>query len=118
VTCRFSIVCLALVTLGCATGVPIQRVGELAGEWRGRVSSPKGHAPAAMVVTDDGRYRGIMYLDAGDRPFHGVLMLVRPGQVRYQGTDGNGAARVFEQGGAPVLKFFRDDGGIDAVFHR
>jgi hypothetical protein len=45
-------------------------------------------------------------------------VVVRPGQIRYQGTDGDGTLRVIEEEGQRVLKFLRDDGGVDAVFRR
>jgi hypothetical protein len=38
--------------------------------------------------------------------------------VRYQGTDGNGTVRISEENGRRVLKFLRDDGGVDAVFQQ
>ena len=44
---------LALVALlvgGCATGVPIQNAADLGGEWKGRVTSPLGHAAATLTV--------------------------------------------------------------------
>jgi hypothetical protein len=59
-----------------------------------------------------------MYLDGADRPFHGSLIVVRPGEVRYQGTDGTGSARATDEGGRRVLRFLRDDGGVEAVFRR
>ena len=47
-----------------------------------------------------------------------LLLVVRPGQVRYQGTDGNGIVRVSDDHGRTVLRFLRDDGGVDATFRR
>jgi len=46
------------------------------------------------------------------------LLVVRPGQVRYQGSDGNGAVRLSDDHGTTVMRFLRDDGGVDAVFRR
>ena len=109
---------LAFLVAGCATGVPIQNAADLSGEWRGRVASPLGHAAATLTVAADGAFKGTMYLDQGDRTFHGSLLVVRPGQVRYQGSDGNGAVRLSDEHGAPVMRFLRDDGGVDAVFRR
>jgi hypothetical protein len=107
---------LTLASVGCAHGVAVQRVEELAGDWKGRRVGPTGNAPAAMAVAADGAYTGVTYLDAGDRSFHGALVVVRPGQIRYQGSDGMGAVHVSEQRGRRVLEFRRDDGGVDAVF--
>jgi hypothetical protein len=109
---------LVLVVSGCAGAVPVARVDELAGAWSGRVTNPAGHAAAAMTVAPDGAFRGMMYLDGGDREFRGGLVVVRPGEVRYRSTDGTGTVRVSDEQGRRVLKFFRDDGGVDAVFRR
>jgi hypothetical protein len=109
---------LAAAIVGCAGGIPVQRAAELTGEWKGRFSGPMGNAPAAMTVAETGAYTGTMYLDAGDRSFHGSLVVVRPGEIRYQGSDGTGAVRVSEERGRRVLKFLRDGGGVDAVFRR
>ena len=85
---------LALTVVRCAPAPGVRDIAELAGEWRGRVSSPAGHAAAALAVTAAGAYRGTMYLDGGDRSFHGSLVVVRPGEVRNQGPDGGGTVRV------------------------
>ena len=98
--------------------VPIRTAGELSGEWRGRVTSPLGHAIATLTIAPDGAFKGTMYLEQGDRVFHGSLLVVHPGQVRYQGTDGNGAVRLSDDHGQTVMRFLRDDGGVDAVFRR
>jgi hypothetical protein len=109
---------VALSAVGCASATPIAGVGELAGDWHGRVSGPAGHARAALVVALSGDYRGTMYLEGGDRSFHGALVVVRPGQVRYQGTDGNGTVRISEDNGRRRLRFLRDDGVVDGFFER
>ena len=103
---------------GCATVVPIEAVTDIAGRWHGRVSSPAGNARAAMTVAESGEYAGTMALNQAERRFHGALIAVRPGEVRYQGTDGNGRARLYRDDGRVLLKFLRDDGGVDAVFSR
>jgi hypothetical protein len=118
VTSRPIVLALAILALGCAARAPIASVADLRGEWKGRVSNPVGQASAAMAVGENGQFRGVMFLDGGDRSFHGALVVVRPGQVRYQGTDGNGTVRVFEENGQRVLKFLRDDGGVDAIFRQ
>jgi hypothetical protein len=118
VIARLVVLGLALLALGCATSAPVQNVADLQGEWKGRISSPMGHAPAAMAIAADGAFAGTMFLDGGDRTFRGSLVVVRPGRVRYQGTDGNGAVRVLQEDGRRVLKFLRDGGGVDAVFRQ
>jgi hypothetical protein len=109
---------LALTVVGCAPASGVRDIAELAGEWRGRVSNPAGHAAAALAVTAAGAFRGTMYLDGGDRAFHGTLVVVRPGEVRYQATDGNGTVRVEGEADRRVLRFLRDDGGVEATFRR
>jgi hypothetical protein len=109
---------VALLLVGCVTTMPIRDAADLSGEWKGRVTSPQGHAPAMISIAPSGAYKGTMYLDAGDRVFHGSLIVVRPGQVRYQGTDGNGVVRLSNDHGQTVLRFLRDDGGVDATFRR
>ena len=117
-TSRGLILGTVLFALGCASAAPISSVADLTGEWRGRISSPKGHAPAAMAIAADGGFKGTMFLGDGDRSFHGALVVVRPGHVRYQGTDGNGTVRISEENARRVLKFLRDAGGVDAVFRQ
>jgi hypothetical protein len=107
---------LVAVSVGCARVVVVQHVEDLKGDWTGRRFGPVGNAPAAMIVAANGAYTGITYLDGGDRAFHGALVVVRPGQIRYQGSDGAGAVHVSEERGRRVLKFRRDEGGVDAVF--
>jgi hypothetical protein len=109
---------VGLIAAGCVATVPVQTTADLSGEWTGRVTSPLGHAVARLTIAPDGAFAGTMYLDAGDRPFHGSLLMVRPGQVRYQGSDGNGAVRLTDEHGRTTLRFLRDDGGVDAVFRR
>jgi hypothetical protein len=118
VTAPIVVLSFVVAVLGCSTTAPIQSVSELAGDWQGRVANPTGHARAAIAIAADGIFKGTMFLDGGDRSFYGALIIVRPGQVRYQGTDGNGTVRVFEEHGQRVLKFQRDGGGVDAVFRQ
>jgi hypothetical protein len=118
VSARTAVLSLIVAAVGCSSTAPIQSVSELAGEWKGRVASPAGNAPAALAIAADGVFRGTMFLDGGDRSFHGGLVIVRPGEVRYQGTDGNGTVRVIEEDGRRVLKFLRDGGGGEAVFRQ
>jgi hypothetical protein len=115
---RYLFLGMALLALGCATSTPIHNIADLQGEWKGRISSPRGQGPAAMAIDADGAFKGTMFLHSGDRTFRGSLLVVRPGQVRYQGTDGNGTVRVLGEHGQRVLKFMRDDGGVDAVFRQ
>ena len=115
---RVPLALLCLVLAACVTPVRVAEVADLAGPWKGRVAGPRGNAAAMMTLDGEGRYTGTMYLDAGDRPFHGRLIVVRPGEMRYRSSDGSGAARLYQEGGRPVLKLRGDDDGADAVFSR
>ena len=117
-TSRALVLGAVLFTLGCASAAPVASVADLTGEWKGRISSPRGQAPAAMAIAADGEFKGTMFIEGGDQSFHGALVVVRPGHVRYQGTDGNGTVRISEENGRRVLKFLRDGGGVDAVFQQ
>ena len=108
----------ALLLTGCVTPVAVREVADLAGPWRGRIAGPRGNAAAEMTVDGQGAYKGTTFLDAGDRPFHGRLVVVRSGELRYQGSDGSGAARLYRRDGRSVLKFHGDDDGTDAEFSR
>jgi hypothetical protein len=110
-----ALLCLALAA--CVTPVRVTEVADLAGQWTGRMAGPRGNAAAQMTIDGEGAYTGTMYLDTGDRPFRGRLVVVRPGEVRYQSTDGAGAARLYQERGRPVLKL-RGDDGADGVFRR
>lgn len=103
-------------TTACATVLPIQQVGDIAGTWQGRVSNRWGNGTATMTIEDDGSYRGTTHLDGGDRAFSGTIIVVGPSRVRYQGIEGNGFVRLLARNGTRTLKFLLDDGGITATF--
>ena len=94
----------------------IKSIAEVAGQWQGSVSNSAGHAAAALTIDPNGAFTGTMFLIGQERRFRGALTVVRPGEVRYQGTEGNGTVRVLDQGGQRMLKFLRDGGGVDAIF--
>ena len=109
---------LGLVLTGCVAPVRVVEVSDLAGSWRGRIAGPRGNAPAQLTIDADGAYLGTMFLDAGDRPFRGRLVVVRPGELRYQGSEGGGVARLYQEDDRPVLRWRGDDDGAQAVFTR
>ena len=90
----------------------------LAGAWHGRVSGYAGHAMAVMTIADTGVYAGTMFLEVGDKPFQGAIVVVGPRRVRYQGTLGNGTVRLEQRGDGQVLRFVQDGGGGGASFSR
>ena len=90
----------------------------LAGAWHGHVSGYAGHAMAVMTIADTGVYAGTMFLEVGDKPFQGAIVVVDPRRVRYQGTLGNGTVRLEQRGDGQVLRFVQDGGGGGASFSR
>jgi hypothetical protein len=116
---RIALALTCLLLAACVTPVRVGDISDLAGDWGGRMAGPRGNAAAQITVDGEGKYTGVMFLDAGDRPFHGRLIVVRPGELRYVSTHGSGAARLYQEGGRPVLKLRGDDdGGVDATFSR
>ena len=79
----------------------------LAGAWHGHVSGYAGHAMAVMTIADTGVYAGTMFLEVGDKPFQGAIVVVDPRRVRYQGRLGNGTVRLEQRGDGQVLRFVR-----------
>ena len=111
----------AVLLCSCASlhsPVAIPNTQTLAGAWHGRVSGFAGHAMAVMTIADTGAYSGTMFLDAGDKPFQGAIVVVDPRRVRYQGTLGNGTVRLEQRGDGQVLRFVQDGGGGGASFSR
>jgi len=118
---RRLVLTVTVVLAGCAfvhSPRPIATTRELAGVWHGRVSGIAGHAMAVMTVADTGAYAGTMFLDTGDKPFAGAIIVVDPARVRYQGTLGNGTVRLEDRGDGDVLRFVQDGGGGGATFKR
>jgi len=111
----------ALLLGGCASlssAVPIPNTQTLAGTWRGRVSGFTGHAMAVMTIAETGAYTGTMFLEVGDKPFQGAIVVVDPRRVRYGGTLGNGTVRLEQRGDDHVLRFVQDGGGGGASWSR
>lgn len=110
----------AVALAGCAIGAgrPVNDVGALAGEWRGRWLGSAGHAVAALSVKPDGAYRATLFLDGGDRTVAGVVTPLPSGRLRYQSADGSGEVRVEAADGAPALRFVPDGGGGGGAFRR
>src|SRR5260370_403634 len=96
---------LLVATLaGCATTPP--SVGSLAGEWHGRVSTPRGHTTARLTIAPDGRYEGTAYFDGLDRPLHGAIVTLPSGLLRYVSSEGDGTVTVDDG----MLRLRRADG--------
>ena len=104
---------LLVVTLaGCATTPP--SVGSLAGEWHGRISTPRGHTTARLTIAPDGRYEGTAYFDGVDRPLHGAIVALPSLLLRYVSSEGDGTVTVDDG----TLRLRGDDGATGARFTR
>jgi len=109
-----AILVLATLLASCAglpPSRPIDNASKLAGTWRGRMSGPLGNAPVILTIQDDGSYRGILYGEPTYKEVGGAIIVIRPAQARYQGTNGNGRVTLHEEGGRRVLRFVNDGGG-------
>jgi hypothetical protein len=114
----FAVALLGLGLTACASTAPAPDARDLAGAWRGRMATSRGHAAAAMTVKDDGTYAGTLYFDGVDRAFHGAIVAPRPGELRYMGSEGDGAVTVRRGADGSVLRFVGDDGATGARFTR
>lgn len=112
-----SLLCVGACVSGSA-GSRIPNTAALAGTWHGRVSGIGGNAMAVMTVAETGAYTGTIFLETGDKPFQGAIVVLDPSRARYQGTLGNGTVRLGSRDGAPVLRFVQDGGGGGATFSR
>ena len=109
-----TILALATLVAGCTSLPPptsIDVPASLAGTWRGRMTGPMGNAPVLLTIQDDGSYRGILYVEATYREVGGVISVIAPGRIRYEGTDGNGRVMLHEGSSRRILRFVRDGGG-------
>jgi len=106
------LVLLAATLAGCATTPP--SVGSLAGEWQGRVSTPRGQTAARLTVTSDGRSEGTAHFDGVDRPLHGAIVTLPDGRLRYVSSEGDGSVSTADG----ALRLRGDDGASGGVFRR
>jgi hypothetical protein len=103
---------LVVMLVGCATTPP--SVERLAGEWHGRVSTPRGHTAARLTIAPDGRYEGTAYFDGVDRPLHGAIVALPSGRLRYVSSEGDGTVSMDDGS----LRLRGDDGATGAHFTR
>lgn len=106
-------VLLAATLIGCAPRTA-PSVETLAGEWFGRVSTPRGHTVARLTIGPDGRYDGTAYFEGVDRRLHGAIVALPSGRLRYVSSEGDGAVEL--DGG--MLRLRGDDGATGASFIR
>jgi hypothetical protein len=112
-TARCLVPLVLVATLaGCVT--PSPNLGTIAGDWRGRISTPTGHTGARLTVGADGRYTGTAFFDGVDRPLYGAIVALPNGRLRYVGSEGDGDVTL--RGDA--LRLRGDDGATGGVFRR
>jgi len=70
-----------------------------------------GSAPVLLTIQDDGSYRGILYVEPTYQEVGGMISVIAPGRIRYEGTDGNGRVTLHEKSSRRILRFVRDGGG-------
>ena len=75
------------------------------------MSGPMGNGPVLLTIQVDGAYRGILYVEPKYKEVGGVISVIGPGRVRYEGTDGNGRVTLHEVSGRRILRLIRDGGG-------
>jgi hypothetical protein len=110
---------VVIAVAGCASLTPPPSPADpvaLTGTWHGRVSGIAGNGMAVLTVQPDGNYSGTIFLETGDRPFHGAITVIDAHRVRYQGSMGTGRVIQGERDGRRVLRFVQDGGGGGAVF--
>jgi hypothetical protein len=105
-------VLLTALLAGCASSSPrsAESAG-LAGTWRGRMSGPMGNAPVILTIAEDGTFQGLLFVEPKYKEVRGAITVLSPGNIRYEGNDGNGRVTVHEESGRRVLRFVRDGGG-------
>jgi hypothetical protein len=70
-----------------------------------------GNAPLILTVAEDGSFQGLLFVEPKYKEVRGAITVVSPGNIRYEGNDGNGRVTLREEGGRRVLRFVRDGGG-------
>ena len=102
----------AALLVGCASAQSRSaETAALAGTWRGRMSGPMGNGPAVVTIAEDGSFDGLLFVEPQYRELRGAIMILGPGNIRYDGNTGNGRVTVREERGQRVLKFVPDGGG-------
>jgi len=105
---------LALIVALAGCSAATADVGTLGGDWHGRIVTAEGATVARLTVAPDGRYEGMAFFEGVDRPLHGAIIALPSGQLRYVGSDGNGAVSVRDG----QLWLRGDDGTTGGVFRR
>ena len=103
---------LATLLAGCASApTRAAETAGLAGTWRGRMTGPMGNAPVILTIGEDGVFQGLLFVEPQYKEIRGAISVLGPGNIRYEGNDGNGRVTLHEERGRRVLRFVRDGGG-------
>ena len=106
------IVLLASLLVGCASAqTRAAETAALAGTWRGRMSGPAGNGPIIVTIAEDGTFQGLLFVEPKYKEIRGAISVLSPGNMRYEGINGNGRVTVREDRGQRVLRLVPDGGG-------
>ena len=75
------------------------------------MSGPQGNAPIILTIDENGTFQGLLFVEPKYKEIRGSISVVSPGNIRYEGNDGNGRVTLHEERGQRVLRFVRDGGG-------
>ena len=75
------------------------------------MTGPLGNAPLILTIGEDGAFQGLLFVEPQYKEIRGVITVIRPRTIRYEGNDGNGRVTLHEDRGQRVLRFVRDGGG-------
>jgi len=108
-----AIVLLAtMLTIGCATTqTRSAETAALAGTWRGRMTGPAGNGPIIVTIAEDGTFQGLLFVEPKYKEIRGAISVLSPGNMRYEGNNGNGRVTVREEHGRRLLRLVPDGGG-------
>ena len=107
-----AIVLLAVLLTGCASAQSrAAETAALAGTWRGRMSGPLGNAPVMLTIDANGAFQGLLFVEPTYKEIRGAISVLSAGNIRYEGTNGNGRVTIHEARGERVLRLVPDGGG-------
>ena len=70
-----------------------------------------GNAALMLTIAEDGTFQGLLFVEPQYKEVRGAITVLSPGNIRYEGNDGNGRVTLHEASGQRVLRFVRDGGG-------
>ncbi len=64
-----------------------------------------------LTIDANGGFQGLLFVEPTYKEIRGAISVLSSGNIRYEGTDGNGRVTIHEQRGERVLRFIPDGGG-------